>query len=402
MKKNILIAMGAFKDVFSPAESRNFISDIILDTKKDIEISSVSLADGGEYSLRIIKENFECTEITVHDVINPFKKKVVSSYLILQDNTAFISSSKILRMTSEYDKYKNPLHLTSFGLGQLINDAVSRGIKKILIGLGGTGTIDAGIGMLQALGVTFLDNNNNILRPSDTKYFSGLDLVNIHSISCDHKELFRHVELTSLCDGTASLNKMEIPNNQKIGDIFESDRANILNIIEKGLMNYSSVVKKTRDENFYGVAGGINLSLEYLFNTKLQKGIDFFIDFLNVEEKIMKADLVITGEGKLDKSLEPKTPIGVSKLAKKYNKPVLYLVGNVSCEYKKLFTKNVASRLPLELQNNGIDTIISCHNYNENYMQCNNFSEIDLYQKNTPIIFRHEIREFLKNKGFID
>ena len=395
MLNNILIAMGSFKDVFNPKESVDLVKNIIINLNKEIDISSISMADGGEYSHDVVKNNLNCTEVYVHDIITPYKSKVISSYLIFEDNTAFISSSHILRILPELDKYKNPLNLTSYGLGQLIKNAIDKGIKKIFIGLGGTNTIDGGIGMLQALGVTYKDKNNHIVFPDDTKYFSGSDLINIKSIVSNEKEFYEDIEIISLCDGVISIEEMNIPNNQKIGSRFESEHKQIIGKIENGINNYAQIVNIKNRDKFYGVAGGINLSLHYLFNTKMQLGIDFFINSLKLEEKIKKADLVITGEGKLDNSFGGKTPIGISKIAKKYGKPVLYLVGDVEDQYKELFDIDIACDLPKNMQNNGLDAIISCHNYNDSNENKNNLLPKGLmYKKNTQIVFERAIEKY--------
>ena len=142
--------------LFSPAESKNLIKNILLESNYDFEITTLSIADGGEYSHEVVKDNLNCIEINLKNIISAHKKKVDSGYLLLDSKTAFISSSHILKLNNEDDEFKNPLNLTSFGLGQLIKHAViSNKVSTIYIGLGGTNTADAGIGMLQALGINF-------------------------------------------------------------------------------------------------------------------------------------------------------------------------------------------------------------------------------------------------------
>lgn len=400
---NILIALNSFKDVYSQKESIKLIGTILTTINKNenriFNIKSVILADGGEFSHEVVKNNLNCQEIEVFNVINPFKQKVISSYLILEDNSAFISSSHILRILSKDERYKNPLHLTSYGLGQLINHALKKGIKKIFLGLGGTNTIDAGIGMLQALGVRFKDQNNLEITPSDKKYFSGCDLSTIQYIECLNIESFKNIEVIALCDGAISIDEMNTPNCQKIGKTFQIEKDEILNRIENGLQQYSRINNMELSKKYLGVAGGINLSLSYLFKLNMKLGIDYFVEKLNIEEKIKSSDLIITGEGKFDNSFAGKTPVGISKIAKKYNKQVLYLVGDVENKYKKLFDDDLAVNLPEYIQQYGITSIASCHFFNNKM----NKQSLDLgdYKKNTPIVFERAIKQYLLLKGFI-
>ena len=390
MPKKVFISMCSFKDVFNHKESLELIENIVSDINPTIKIDSCSITDGGEYFHEIVKSNFKCNEVIVDDVVNAFKKTVQSKYLISDDGCAYISSSSILRIFEKDKRHKNPLNLTSYGLGQLINDALSKGIKKIYLGLGGTNTIDAGIGMLQALGVVFKDENNSVLKPIEGKYFSGKDLQKINYLECKKKDFYNSIEVISLCDGSISINDMDIPNNQKIGNLFEFYKSEILDIITKGIIKYSAINKIGVSQRYFGVAGGINISLNSLFQLKLDSGIKFFINNLGIEKKVLQSDLVITGEGRLDNSFVGKTPIGISNIAKKHGKRVLYLVGDVEPELKKHFNEDLSYNLPAYVKDAGITSIISCHNYN-----MNSNSKID-YGENTKIVFSRAIKKFLK------
>jgi len=417
----ILISLGSFKDIFSPKESCEMIRDIVSRAGwNDFspEIKCISIADGGEYSSNVISEYCNAERILLTDIINPYKENVASEYFILDNDTAFIASSDILRILPEFDHFKNPLNLTSYGLGQLINDAINRGFKRIIIGLGGTNTVDGGIGMAQALGVTFLDKNNKELAPIDGKYYSGSDLKNIQSIVIDDSlsSKFSEISIEALCDGRIPLVQMHIPNNQKIGEKYNSDRESINNMIQLGIEKYSDVInnylinncKRDKEElsikdlEYFGVAGGINLSLNAIFNTKMKPGIDFFINELDVESEIKKSDLIITGEGRLDNSLAGKTPIGISRIAKKYNKPVLYLTGDVIDSLKKYFDGSISRDLPLALKDSGVSTVISCHNsYVNQVMPDDVINKNKIYRENTPMIFNKAITKYFFENEYI-
>ena len=402
--------MGSFKDVFDLKESTSLIEGLILDVIPDIDITKLSIADGGEYSHEVILENIVCDVIQVDNVLTPYKTETNSSYLIFEDGSVFISSSHILRILPENDDLKNPLNLTSFGLGQLIKDAIDKGARNIFIGLGGTNTVDAGIGMLQALGVQFQGRNKKQLYPVDGKYFSGSDLQNIQDIDYESlKKKYKNISIISICDGNIGIDEMQIPNNQKIGNKYYLDKDYINEVLTIAINRYSEMVSRRTNlvqnfkQPFYGVAGGINISLKCLFHTDMKSGIDYFINITDLGKKVQEADLVITGEGKLDNSLGGKTPIGISKLAKIYGKPVLYMVGSVSKELEKYFVGDISYNFPLEIKQNGVSAIISCHNYNANAnanAQRDKNSNYDTYRTNTPIVFKKALKEYLLENGY--
>ena len=411
-KYNILIALGSFKDVFSPKESCKILEDAVKNAI-DCNIECITMADGGEYSHDVMKQNTQCITVDVPHVVTPHGKKVTVSYLLIDNTTAFVGASEILRMTQEYDAYKNPLNLTSFGLGQLVDDATKKGATEIIIGLGGTNTVDAGIGMAQALGARFLDENNDILVPTQGEYFTGKDLENIYDIDCkDVMEKYGTISLKTLCDGDITLEEMYIPTNQKISAEYDVERNAIHKKLSHGIQSYCNVVERkssvSREDDktlqcqrFYGVAGAINLSLKALFpKTMLLLGVDYFIELVKLEEKIKNADLVITGEGRFDNSLMGKTPIGISRLAKKHGKPVVYMCGDVDDSLKKGFTSSIAFTLPQDILDSGVSTLISCHKYYENPPEEEHNKEDKnlLYRHNTPKIFSEALREYFTTK----
>ena len=400
--------MGSFKDVFNPKESINLIEKLLLNANANFDITTISIADGGEYSHEVVKENLNCVEVSVKNVVTPYKQQINSSYLILDSGVAFISSSQILRLEDDLEEFKNPLNLTSFGLGQLVKHAVLNSkVTTIYIGLGGTNTVDGGIGMLQALGAVFLDKSGSHLAPVDGIFFSGGDLNNIEDIERAYVDnLFNNnMNIISLCDANISIEEMYISNNQKISAMYNDERESINKLLAQGIQKFASIIGRHSNNNyiekapFYGVAGAINLSLRYFFNLEMRLGSTFFLDKLNISGHVENSDLVITGEGRFDNSLTGKAPVGICQIAKKHNKEVLYLVGNVSEEFKQYFNGNVSHNLPLPMKANGISTIISCHNFNNNLdIPLNVVKRKKMYMEHTEIVFKHSITEFINNK----
>jgi glycerate 2-kinase len=419
--KKILIVMGAFKDVFTPKESCEMIKRVI-EKNKNLnfipEIECITIADGGEYSTYVVHESVSSKKNSVNKVVNAYKQEVNADYLMLDNETAFIGSSDILRIPPDLDEMKNPLELTSYGLGQLIKDSVSQGARKVIVGLGGTNTVDGGVGMAQAIGVRFLDDNYLDILPADRRYYSGKDLKYIKNIFID-KELvnkFKDIDVETLCDGTISIDEMYIPNNQKIGSTYDNIRSDINNDLQYNIGHYSDVVdcfikdrsgrlmteSTIKGEEYYGVAGGINLSLEAIFNARFKSGSEYFISILDVENKINGADLIITGEGRIDNSLTGKAPVAVSKAAKKYGKPVLYLTGDVSESLEKYFDNEISLELPQAYLDSGITAIISCHLFYKNKTIPSDPLEAKIiFRKNTPIIFEKAISDYFYMREYL-
>ena len=243
---NILISTGSFKDVYSPIEATEMIHNIIknlLKNEKFIFVKAIPLVDGGEYSNEVIFSKLDCKKIEVNNIIDPKGESIPSHYLSLDNETAFIGSSQILRLSPEFDQYKNPLKLTSYGLGQLIKDSIDKNFKKIIIGLGGTNTVDGGIGMAHALGVKFINNKGVELVPKNGLYFTGEDLSNINGIVKDSipKEL-NNISITALYDSKINISQMLIPTDLKISKNFDKERASIIKELEDGLFKYAKIV----------------------------------------------------------------------------------------------------------------------------------------------------------------
>jgi glycerate 2-kinase len=405
----ILIASGAFKDVFSPIEACNMIGDVIesLNCNK-ISYEKLPMVDGGEHSADVLEYLLDCKKIFVNNILNPYGLKTQSFFLELDKVTAYIDSSVILRLLPDEDYYKNPLNLTSYGLGQIINKVIKLGYKNIYLGLGGTNTVDCGIGMAQALGVIFFGKNNNKLCPKNKIYFSGEDLLDIDRVEVVNNYSAQN-KIITLCDGTANIRSIRTPIKQKIGKNHFDSYKSIVEKLELGIKKYSSVIERAlhqesrprflpiHEQKHFGVAGGINLSLCLIFNLEPKLGYDFFIKKFGLAEKIKKADIVITGEGRLDNSLNGKAPVGVCNVAKIYKKPTLYLTGDVNDSLKKYCSENLSLNIPKKYKDNGISAISSCHNYYNNVeIPLDELERNAIFRKNTSAIFKSSIRAYLE------
>ena len=221
---------------------------------------------------------------------------------------------------------RNPLNTNTYGVGEIIKEAIQKGCRNFIVGIGGSATNDGGVGMLQALGYEFYDENNNLVG------LGGKVLNQIKSIKIDNrlKEL-DECSFKIACD-------VNNPLYGKNGAAYiygpqKGASEEIVKELDKGLINFSEVVKRELNKDIahiegVGAAGGLGFAFLGFLNSKLESGIKIILDEINLEEAIKDADFVITGEGRLDnQTAMGKAPIGVAKLAKKYKAKVIAIAG---------------------------------------------------------------------------
>ena len=322
----IVIAPDSFKGSLTSQEAADTISQSFLKIFPQAEIEKIPLADGGEGTTQILI-NATNGKIYSEFVTSPIGEKIKANYGILGDGkTAVIEMAAASGLSLVPVKKRNPLFTTTFGTGELIKAALNQGCSKFIIGLGDSATTDAGAGLAQALGLKLLTAENKEIP------FGGIGLKDLQRI--DISNIDRRIlesEITLACDvknpltglsGTASVYSAQKGASQQ--DIQK---------LELYLMNFVNVVKRDLGKEiqavpFLGAAGGLAASLFTFFNARLKSGFEVISDILNFPESIKDADLVITGEGKIDaQTLKGKTPIGVAKIAKKNNIPLIAIAG---------------------------------------------------------------------------
>ena len=410
----ILIATGSFKDVYTPIEgcalAKKIVSEVLRD--RPHEIMTLPIADGGESTTEVLASFGKLERHWVRNVTDPRGSEIDTYYVGISANTAFIGSASILGMSPALEEFKDPRILTSFGLGQLILDAASRGYRQVMLGLGGTSTVDGGLGMAQALGVTMLDGSGGKIVPLGTRFFAGGDLPRVSFLDfSDVDNELKRIKFEVLADANLTLKEMTTSTPQKIGTPFSANQAEILDQLYRGIFHYGEVVEVIsgdtglQDKHFFGAAGGILLSVAALFEYEVKLGTDFLFDFLGIEEQIVTSDLVITGEGKFDNSLHGKGPIGVSRIARKHGIPVLYLCGTVDSTLKDCFEEYLTERVPDYLRNQGIHGMVSGHNLYDNVPGWDNWSNLDrvnAYQHHTPLIWRQALKQYFQRDSADD
>jgi glycerate 2-kinase len=336
----IVIAPDSFKGSLSALEVGKAIRVGILKVDAGIETVLVPMADGGEGTVQslIDASGGMIIQTIVHD---PLFRAINSFYGIMGDGkTAVIEMAAASGLPLLNTEERNPLKATSFGTGELIKVAMDKGCNKIILGLGGSATNDGGTGMAQALGVRFWDEKGSEIGIG----IGGGDLLKIHSVDIsgiDSK--LKNVDFIAACDVENPLcgenGASNVYGRQKGAS--DEDVGNL----DNGLAHFSEIMNKKYGFNFKdfpgaGAAGGLGYGVLCFLKAKLERGIDIVSRETSLAEKMEGADLVITGEGKIDsQSAFGKTPFGVAQVAKKMNIPVVAIAGSLGEGYKKLYEK---------------------------------------------------------------
>lgn len=352
---NIVVAIDSFKGSLSSLEAGMAIKEGILNAQPDTRIIVKPLADGGEGTTDALLFGMGGRERSI-EVTGPLGYKITSSYGILEDGkTAILEIAGAAGIKLIPSHKLNPLYTTTYGVGEIIKDALEQGCRNFIIGIGGSATNDGGIGMLTALGYEFFDDEEKLSLPK------GEDLSRITKLNMNNclKEL-SECSFRIACDVNNPLYGLN-----GAAHIFGPQKGatpEIIEILDGGLRNYSEIVKRSTGKETSsvpgtGAAGGLGYAFLTFLNGNLESGIDIILDEIKLEEDIKDCDLVITGEGKLDyQTTMGKAPIGVAKLAKKYNKKVIAFAGGVTDDAVKCNEEGIDAffsilRLPMTVEN---------------------------------------------------
>lgn len=324
----ILIATNSFKNSMSAAKACYAIKEGLIKNYPNFEYDLCPIGDGGDCTCEILTQALSAKLIEVKTK-GPLFEDIIGYYGYHEKKKlAIIETATVAGITLLKKNQLNPLKTTTYGVGQLIKDAISRGCKTIIVGVGGTCTNDGGMGFLTSLGVKFYDKDKNELLgvgESLSKVHS-IDLTNLDEKISNVKIIVANDVKNPICgpNGAAYVYaKQKGATKQMIKDL------------DMGLKNFASVLDKTFNINSQkiiggGSGGGIGLSLKVFLNAKLENGFNVVKRYIGLEKKIKEADLIITGEGSLDgQTKQGKGPLGVAKLAKKYNKPVFAVCGKI-------------------------------------------------------------------------
>jgi len=324
-----VIAIDSLKGSLTSIEAGNAIMEGIKRADPGAEVVVRPLADGGEGTTETLVAGLggRMEEITV---TGPLGAPVVAEYgIIAESQTAIMEMATAAGITLVSDSERNPLNTTTFGVGEMIADAIEKGCRNFIIGIGGSATNDGGLGMLSALGFEFLDKDGNSVE------IFGRGLENIAKITTD--KVLPKIDGCSFsiaCDVTNPLcgdNGCSAVYGPQKGATPE-----IVALMDGWLKNYAEIAKQTFenvDPNYpgAGAAGGLGFAFMTFLGGVLEPGIDLILNKTNLEDYIKTADVVVTGEGRLDfQTAMGKAPVGVARLAKKHNKMVVAFAGAVT------------------------------------------------------------------------
>ena len=339
---NILVAPDSFKDSLSAHEVSRIISKAISEVIPDATIRQIPISDGGEGLLKALVTPLQGTLVSL-TVKDPLHRTIEASYgLIDQGQTAIIEMAKASGLELLSIEERNPLITSTYGTGQLIKDALDKGCTKIIIGLGGSATNDGGMGMIKALGGLFLDQHQQEIEEG------GRALNTLYSIDLSGLDKrLQHVEIICACDVSNPLTGPYGASYVYAKQKGASD--NMLPILDSNLSNYAAVIKASLKKDLKhvpgtGAAGGTAIGLLAFLDATLTPGITLITELLQLEKHIKEAQLVVTGEGRIDaQTLHGKTIMGIASLAKKNSVPVLVFTGSIGPGISEIYDRGVTA-----------------------------------------------------------
>ena len=323
----ILIAPDSFKESLDALDVCHAIQAGFSQVFPDADYQLLPMADGGEGTSAVLSYVLggRWKEVRVHD---PLMRPISAKYLLLPDATAVIETAQACGLHLLTVAERNPVIASSYGVGELIADALDEGVKRIIIGLGGSATNDAGLGMLMALGTTFHDSDDNTLSQGggalaklerlDATHFHANVLETVFEVACDVTN-----PLCGELGASAIFGPQKGASSQQVDDLDQALN-HFANICEQqGYQNYQEIAGA-------GAAGGLGYALMSFCQAELKSGFDTVAEVANLSQHIADADLVITGEGKLDaQTAMGKVAGGISQIAKASHTPVIAICGSV-------------------------------------------------------------------------
>ncbi|CAI9392973.1 glycerate kinase [Niallia sp. CLA-SR-H024] len=343
----IVVASDSFKGSASTFEISDYIEKGIRRVQPDAIVLKIPLADGGEGTVDAIVTATNGNYVT-KEVTGPLGQKVKAKFGIINEKVAIIEMAEASGLTLIKDEERNPFKTTTFGTGELIKAALDYGVDEVVIGIGGSATNDGGAGMAQALGVSLKDRNGNEIGYG-AESLEKLSMIDITKID----PRLQSTKITVLSDVTNPLcgenGASYIYGPQK--GATQDDLETLDNLLRK----FGNKLEREFQINLVnrqgsGAAGGLGAGLMAFCDAKIYSGIERILSYIKLEDHIKDADLVITGEGRMDnQSVNGKAPLGVAKIAKMYHLPVVAIVGSEGNQLENVY-------------NNGIDLVLDIVN----------------------------------------
>lgn len=325
----VVVAIDSLKGSLSSLEAGEAVKCGVLKAMPGAEVWVRPLADGGEGTVEALAlgmgGKLECVRVT-----GPLGEKVDCVYGILEDSkTAIIEMSGAAGITLVPEADRNPLHTTTYGVGEVIKDAIMKGCRHFIVGIGGSATNDGGIGMLQALGYGMMDENGEQVS-FGAKGLKKLCAITDENVIPELKECTFRVACDVRNPLCGELGCSAVFGPQKGAD------AEMIRQMDQWLADYARLTagkyeKADPEQAGTGAAGGLGFAFLAYTNAVLESGIKIILEETKLESYVKEADIVVTGEGRLDgQTVFGKAPIGVAKIAKKFGKPVIAFSGSVT------------------------------------------------------------------------
>lgn len=331
--KKVVIAPDSFKESLSALEVAEAIERGFRQIFPQVQYVKLPMADGGEGTVdsMVAATGGEIVRVTV---TGPLGQPVQAFYGLLgEGETAVIEMAAASGLHLAPKAQRDPRMTTSYGTGELILAALDRGVKTIILGIGGSATNDGGAGMMQALGARLLDENRQALPPGGAA-LAQLAYIDLSGVD----PRLQQVSITAACDvdnplcGANGASAVFGPQKGATPEMVTQ--------LDAALRHYGTLLEQATGREVInapgaGAAGGMGAALLGMLNARLRPGIEIVIETLQLEEALRDADLVITGEGRLDsQSIHGKTPIGVARVAKRFGLPVIGIAGSLSKDYQ--------------------------------------------------------------------
>lgn len=342
----VVVVIDSLKGSLSSLEAGNTIKQGIKRVYQDAKVIVKPLADGGEGTVEALVSGMNGKIETVV-ATGPLGDKIESSYgIILEKRLAIMEMASIAGITLLSLKQRNPLYTTTYGLGEMIKDAISKGCNNFIIGIGGSATNDGGIGMLQALGFDLLDKDGNQV-PLGARGLKDLVKIDDKNVLPELKKCQFKIacDVTNVLCGENGCSVVFGPQkgatSQMIKDM-DQWLYNFANLAKKKYPHSDALVPGT------GAAGGLGFAFLTFVKATLESGIDIILETIDLKSDLKDVDVVVTGEGCLDRqSAMGKAPVGVAKMAKLYNKPVIAFAGSVTKEAKLCNQEGIDAYFPI-------------------------------------------------------
>lgn len=331
MYNKIVVASDSFKGSLTSLEVAQSVAKAAKEAYPSCEVVEVNVADGGEGTMDALQQTLGGRKVII-EVSDPLGRPVDASYVILEDgNTAVLEMSAASGLPLLAPEERNPSKTSTLGTGELIRDALDKGCRKFLVGIGGSATNDAGMGMLHALGYRFMDASGTELAPV------GGSMINVASIDMSG----RHPALSEAKFIVACDVKAPLYGPDGAAYVFAPQKGadkDMVEALDMGLRHIAGVAAKETGCDCSslegsGAAGGLGFAFRQFLGASLERGVEMVLDAIHFDELLKGADLVITGEGRVDsQTLTGKTPYGVAQRALHQGIPVVAIGGSVTLD----------------------------------------------------------------------